>query len=196
MKARHVYTYPLLVYIGLYALSGLLYPTLLNAAEWCYDYLNYRLPSLFPRFNPIEGGVGYTVLAAILASAAGLVLLLLVSYIAIRCDNRRQEYIISATDGRYTIPEGIAIYRGAFLRAEVLIAAIPPLFFTVPAAFIPQRFLNTGLGIPFRLGAELAEHIGIVGACLALIVISVAARIFASVIALSRWRAVWLAGGI
>ena len=188
--------YPLLCALGLFLIGGLLYPAIHSLTEALWGYLVYLFPDRLTTYNPMTGGEEYLIFERISRGLSVLATLFLCFYLSLRLDNGRFEYTARLRDGKFHLFEGYRHYFSNYLLSDLVIATLPPLISTLPAAFIPKRIMNAGLDIPFWCGGALMPYLGAALSLAAAFVLACLARVIAALIAVRRYRAAWLSGGI
>ncbi len=195
MKVGHKYLGTPMLY-----LCGLLLAFLpFMLVEWLLphtlDWLSLTLGGAIPIYSEITHPEQYAAQEAALAVAEVLVTLLILEAVLTRLDNKRFEYVISKTEGLYTMREGLALYMREFLALDLVIASVLPAASVIACAFIPEIAFEYGAEFPLRLGYELYLHHGAVRASVIIVLCAVTARLISGILALRRYRAVWLSGG-
>lgn len=161
-----------------------------------YDTLSRMAPDTFPDISPISQPDEYKVFSMWIMLISVFIVLLVLNYVALRLDNKRFEYVISLTDGLYTMPEGLLLYVKNFLISDVIAALIVPPIIIIPAYFIPMELLDKGLSIPFWLGCETMPYFDFITATLIAVVISIISRICIIYPTVKVWRAMWLTASV
>ncbi len=164
-----------------------------------YNVLNGALPSVFPRYNFVTEPELAESLAEGLRLTSGILSVFLLELLAVKYDNSRYEYLISRTDGFYTLKEGAVIYVKGYLFADVASAVLVPLT-TYSLVFINigdkaprilrmlEKPLNTFISIPL----SFTEKFGLTVGALLLIAVSLLSRAASAYFGIKRWRAIWL----
>lgn len=161
-----------------------------------FDYLSHYFPSVFISYSPISEAEDYKRVQMNLTILAIALTVLIVTYISMRLDNKRFERLVLMTEGFYTIPRGLAIWAREYLAADILVAVVVPLIFAIPPYFIPEKYIDMGLGIPFWAADMLMPYMGVVECAITLSVVSVLARISLIPHTLAVWRANWLTASV
>ena len=188
--------YPCLFCIGLFIVGGGVFPAICSATDAVWEYLVYLFPNRLTTYNSVTGGEGYLIYSRVSGAVSAFLLMLLLHYVSLRCDNGRFEYTAGLMDGKFRLYEGYAHYFRRYLLSDTVIAFFPALFSTLPAAFIPKRLMNAGLDVPFFCGGRLIPAYGVTLALVIAILISLLSRTVGALIAVKRYRAAWLSGGI
>ena len=188
--------YPCLLFFGLFLVGGGIYPVIGSGVDAVWEYLVYLFPEKLKTYNAVTDAAGYAVYAAISRSVAVFLLLLLLSYLSLRCDNGRFEHTARLKDGKFTLPEGYSHYFKKYIISDLVICTVPTLLLTFPAALLPKRFMNAGFDLPFWCGGALMPYMGVAVALAVALSLTVIARLLAVLIAVKRYRAAWLSGGI
>jgi hypothetical protein len=119
--------------------------------------------------------------------------LLMINYLSLRLDNKRYERIISLTDGRYTMREGLSLYFSEFALSDAVVPLILTPLVSLPLLPIPRGTLLFDIvEPPLRLGHLSLDRFGIVKGLFVFYAITVLTRLVAATLALNRWRAAWL----
>ncbi len=183
-----IYLFGFLVFAVMTLVTSLVYGTL---SEW--------LPDIFKTYNFVTEKEAAELLSKRIKLCTGALSLFLMGIFPATYDNQRYEYMISQTDGFYTIREGAPIYISEYLFADLLVSATVPLT-TFPLVFINitdeaprvlrilEKYLNSFIAIPLSV-TELCGYV--IGAVI-LVAVSVAARAVGAYAGLFRWRAIWL----
>ena len=174
-------------FIG-FAVNSLIYPALL---EW--------FPKLIPEYNFVNEREDYDRLAAALTLICGVIYIFVSSHISLRLDNERMEYMISSTDGLYTISEGARIYYSRYLYADIFAALLIPLpmllldIFAMPQliGLLPDGVISL-MSMPFEPTRAFSAFLGIVPAYVFMSVCFLVSRLASGLRCIDVWRAVWL----
>ncbi len=161
-----------------------------------YDYLSYYFPTVFVSYSPISEAEAYTRVKMWLTIVSVALAIFIVGYIALRLDNKRFEHLILNTEGFYTLPRGLSIWAQIYLIPDIVVCAIIPLIFAIPPYFIPEKYLDMGLAIPFWAADMLMPYMGIVECAITLSLTSVIARLTVIPHTLAVWRANWLTASV
>ena len=170
-----------------FAVNSLLYPALL---EW--------FPGFLPQYNFVNERESYERFFAFLGLLSGILAIFVSSYITIRLDNGRMEYMITKTQGMYTIKEGASIYFSEFARADLIAALVIPLpilfvdLFIVPQlTFLPDGVLSI-IEMPFSPTRAFTDFLGIIPSYLVMSAMMLSSRCLCAIRALDVWRVIWL----
>ena len=169
-----------------FAVESLVYPALL---EW--------FPQIIPEYNFVNERDDYERLAAALKVISAMILLFVVSHITLRLDNERMEYMITETEGLYTLGDGARIYYSRYLKADACAALLIPLPLMIFEAFLPLfGFLPEGalslIQIPLEPTRAFTSTLGVIPAYLVMVVTFCAARLASGLRCIDLWRALWL----
>ena len=196
MSIKHKYVEPVLIFLAVYLFGYLLCQCGEMLFIYSYNYLAEVVPSIVKTVNPIHTPEEYELYLKGIATVGAAVGLFLINYISLRLDNEKFEHVITKTDGQYTMKEGLALYFGEFFRSDVIASTVTVAVLVIAAGFIPDKLLDRGLILLFKLGASLIEFYGIVGSVVIAVVFSLLARIASIPLALKTWRALWLSGSV
>jgi hypothetical protein len=205
VQFKRKYINPAVIYLVVYIFGFVIFASGTAIARYSYAYLNYLLPSAFPIFSPVSEKDGYAAYLKLLDIAGISIAILIINYIAMRFDNDKFEFIISKTDGQYTVVEGTKIYVREFAVSDIISAVLFPIVLTSAAYFIPNDLqtdtpivnlligiLNNLLWLGNTVESYFKIHVGI----LLILVISAASRAILTTGILKRWRAAWLSGSM
>ena len=118
-----------------FAVKALIYPALV---EW--------FPRLVPEYNFVNEREDYDRLYATMSVISSLILICVASHVTMRLDNERMEYMITETEGLYTISEGAGIYYSRYIRADIIASLLIPLPLMILDALLPLfEFLPEGV---------------------------------------------------
>ena len=196
MKNLHKYLHTPLIYLLVFLAVAIPYLLAGYIVDGVFALLCESLPDIFTRRDVITSPAEYAEQIKALTVIKAVLALLAVAYISVLADNRRCEHLISLTDGRYTISEGLGIYYRAFWLSDILSGILPPVLLAIPAALIPERILKYGLDSLLRPLLDFSGAFGIANGTIVLILISVAMRFLSAVPAVMRWRVSWLSGSL
>jgi len=196
MKARKRFILSPLMYLIAYLCLPFIHLVIKLIVDSVYGILTANLPQLFREYNLITHPEEYKLCTAILS-----VLTLLISlYIAQRfyffLDNGRFEYIITKTDGLYTMPEGLRLYYRSFLADDIITCVLTAVALSLPVGYIPPRIMEMGVGLLLFPGAIMTDAMGKTMGIVMLCTMAVATRALASLSAVKEYRANWLSGAI
>ncbi len=182
---------------------------------WCFSFLIFWLvsfgvenlaypaalvwfPDLVPEYNFVNEREKYELLYAVLRVISAGITALVVSYISVRHDNERFEYMISKTEGMYTMSEGCRLYFGRYIFIDLIIAVlIPTVTVLLEAQILPLlSMLPEGvidmIRTPLAVSSSFISLLGGVGAVILLSALIFGARLLAGLYAIDRFRVVWL----
>jgi hypothetical protein len=175
---------PLVIYFPRFVIDGVLFRAL---CEW--------FPSVFVNYSPVSEPEAYAVLSAILDIAVASAAILIISYISVRYDNERMEYMISKTEGLYSLKDGSKLYFPRYFLADVAVSLAVVLPFVIASAFVPEhvhKFVDPVFDYLFSFVRIYTSHLGIaLGAfvlCLSLLV----GRTLSGLRSLKAWQGIWL----
>ena len=194
MKKTHKYIISPAIYLLVFLAAAIPYLLVGYIVDGVFALLCEELPRVFVSHSFVSAPAEYAAQVRTLTAVKLSLTYLAVAYVSLLADNKRGEYVISLTDGRYTIPRGMLLYYPAFFTVDVISAAIPPVLLTLPAVLLPERVMNYGIGFVLRPVIDATEAFGAVGGALVLAIISIAARLVTVPAALKRWRVSWLSG--
>ena len=181
-----VISFPLFIAIA-FLVNSLIYPALL---EW--------FPRVVPQYNFVNERENYEQFFAFLGMISGIATVFVSSYITIRLDNKRMEYMITKTDGMYTIREGAEVYFSEYFRADLIIALIIPLpLLFLDAFLLPQlSFLPDGvfsiIETLFSPTRAFTDFLGMIPSYLVMSVMMLSSRCLCALRAIDVWRVLWL----
>ena len=158
-------------------------------------WLSEALPEVFARPSFIDDPAGYERYGCILNLASVLITLLPVTYLSMRLDNKRFEYVVVETEGLYTIPERLGQHLSEFWLSELISASAAPLLLTLPVYLVPEKYITPLLPVLW-CGARLLPYLGIIPGTLIIFTLSVAMRFAMEAPVLRAWRVSWLTGSI
>ncbi len=179
-------SFPLFMAIS-FAVNSLLYPALL---EW--------FPGFLPQYNFVNERESYERFFAFLDLLSGILAIFVSSYITIRLDNERMEYMITKTQGMYTIKEGASIYFSEYVRADLAAALAIPLplllvdvFIFPQLAFLPDGVLSI-IEMLFSPTRAFTDFLGIILSYFVMAAMMFFARCLSAYRAIDVWRVIWL----
>ena len=170
-----------------FAVENLLYPALLN---W--------FPNVVPEYNFVNEREKYEELYRIMRCFSAGITAIIVTYISVRQNNERFEYMITKTEGLYTVSEGAHIYYPRYI-VEDLVASISVPFFVVALEtrvipllkFLPESVIGM-LYTPLSVSSCFVSLFGEAVAVLLLFLIIFLCRMLSGLHALDRFRVTWL----
>ena len=194
------YFYSFLRYFLLYLVGFIafyVFNFLLSSAN---AFLSEAFPAIFKVYNPITSREELIRQNGNIALLSAILSVLALTVIAVRHDNLRYEFLISKTDGLYSIREGFALYASNFLRADIISAiAVPLSTLGLTLIKIPEdapRFLkvmHSYLEIFLKIPDSFTEKGGLIIGGVLLLLISLLSRLPAVLLGLLHWRGSWLA---
>ena len=182
-----------------FVISAIIFFPARAAVDSLYNALCEWFPGLFPEYNFItdrEAAARHEVWADFIASVISIVITTVISEIY---DNRRFEYVISKTDGFYTIKEGFKIYTGTYLAPDAIASLIIPLplfLVTLTGDFKAKNaFLAIILAVRNAIETPVTSFTHALGAPLGILTIILflfITKVISAVIGLGKWHATWL----
>ncbi len=170
-----------------FVIINLIYPALLS-----------EFPGLLPDYNFVNEREKYEQLRRILEAISAAVAAAILSYVSVRYDNERFEYMITETEGMYTMKAGISIYYSRYLLSDVVVSVIIPILVVafesgvIPLMdFLPESVIEV-LYLPFSLSSAFISLVGDIWAVILLTVLIFITRLLAGFRAIDRFRVVWL----
>ena len=174
------------------------YPTR-AAIDVLYNALSEWFPGIFPEYNFITdraAAQAHETWANFISAAISLPISVILTVVY---DNARFEYIISATDGFYTLREGAKFYTDAFLTSDVLASVLAPAP-VIAMLFLPDieaknavlSALSSSISAISAPCRAFSSALGIAGAVILILSLSFISRIPAAYLGLKKWRAAWL----
>ncbi len=179
-------SFPVFMFVG-FLINSVFYPAF---AEW--------FPALVPRYNFVLEREEYDALYGTLELFTGVLTVGLISYISVRYDNERMEYMIRKTDGMYSIREGCNIYYPRYFLNDIALSCTVPLpLFLIDALLLPTlTFLPEGvnslLSFVFLPSRAFSAGFGVIGGCMLTAFFFFVFRILSGVRAIDVYRALWL----
>ena len=196
MSIKHKYVEPVLIFLAVYIFHNVFRACSELIFIYAYNYLAEVIPNVVKTANPMTAPDQYAVYLKAVATFGAVGCLGILNYLSLRLDNKKFELIISKTDGKYRLKDGIRIYLKEFLKSDIISSTVPVAIFTAAAYFIPKKLLDYGLIYVFGLGASLADHYGLVGGVVLATVCSCVIRLLCVPFAVRTWRALWLSGSV
>ncbi len=175
---------PMLVNLPRFVINGTLFPAL---CEW--------FPEVFTNYSPITQPDEYFILTATLDITVATLAVLVFSYIAVRYDNERMEYMISRTEGMYSLKEGCALYYPRYIYADLAVSIIVPIPLLVASAFVPAHIhdlVDPIFDYLFAFGRIYTELFGYVLGGIVMSVSIFATRLLSGLKSLGAWQGIWL----
>lgn len=186
-------------YLVFYALGFAVFFIFSYVTRAAHALLCEWLPETFTVYNPVTDREAYDRVEGILALAAATLSLYTVTHLAVVYDNERYEYTISATDGFYTLRDGLALYFPRYILPDILAATLIPClplgltFITLPedAPRWLERILDSVLDL-IIIQESFINAFGFSLGIILLLLLSIAFRAPAAYFAVKRFRGVWL----
>jgi hypothetical protein len=175
---------PLVIYFPRFVIDGVLFRAL---CEW--------FPSVFVNYSPVSEPEAYAVLSAALDILIGSVSIIIFSYISVRYDNERMEYMISKTDGLYSLKDGSKLYFRRYILSDVLVSLAVVIPFTVAAALVPEhvhKFVDPVFDYLFSFVRIYTSHLGIALGAFVLCLSMLVGRTLSGLKSLKAWQGIWL----
>ncbi|MBQ7356317.1 MAG: hypothetical protein IJW66_02845 [Clostridia bacterium] len=183
---------------GLWALGFALLPPLQFLMNIGYTALVDWFPRVFPTYNYVTEHEDFIRLETNLLLIIAAICLIATNYLSVRFDNERLEYMITRTEGMYTLSEGARIYYDRYFVADCVASALVPLPLTTIVCFLPlistalPETLYELLLIPLEPTMLFVEPLGLVFGYIVMVIISFLARQASGVRAIAVFRAAWL----
>ena len=183
---------------GLWALGFALLPSLQFLMNIGYTALVDWFPRVFPTYNYVTEHEDFIRLETNLLLIIAAICLIATNYLSVRFDNERLEYMITRTEGMYTLSEGARIYYDRYFVADCVASALVPLPLTTIVCFLPlistalPETLYELLLIPLEPTMLFVEPLGLVFGYIVMVIISFLARQASGVRAIAVFRAAWL----
>ena len=196
MSIKHKYVEPVLIFLAVYIFNYLFCMVGEMLFIYSYNYLAEVIPSVVKTVNPIHTPDEYTVYLKGVATIGAFVCLMIINYVSLRLDNEKFEFIIDKTDGQYRMVDGIKLYFREFWKSDVIASTVAVCGLVIASGFIPQKILDYGLNIVFKLGVSLVDFYGIAISAVIAVIFSLITRILSVPLALRVWRALWLSGSV
>lgn len=193
------YAHSILRYLIIYTLGFALFYVMNALTDVIYTALSDKMPNIFPSYNAITEKAELISLEATLSLISAILTVFILTVVAVRYDNERFEFMISETDGFYTMRDGCKIYLRNYLYADVLSAFLVPVpFFLMTLIELPEsnikafRVIRDILGTLTSPSNAFANKLGLFGGICAAVLVSLLSRIPAGYTGLKRWRGLWL----
>lgn len=184
--------------LGLWAIGFALLPIFEFFMNVCYQTLAEWLPGAFPVYNYVTEHENYLKLESELLLMVSTAALAVMSYLSVRFDNERYEYMITRTDGMYTIKDGASIYYERYFKSDIVTSFIVPLPLTIIVYFLPlisgalPETVYEFLLVPLRPTLLFVNVLGDLIGYFVMVVIAAVARQASGIAAISAFRASWL----
>lgn len=193
------HAHSILRYFLIYALGFAVFYVVRALTDVVYGILSDKIPEAFPTYNPLTDKAELSSLEETLAFISAVVTVFVLTLLSVKYDNERFEFIISKTDGFYTLGEGAKIYAKNYLFADILTSiTVPVPFFIATFIKIPQggvkamRILEDILGTLTAPSFAYTDKLGFGFGISVAISASLLFRIPAALAGLKRWRGLWL----
>ena len=196
MTFRRKYIEPILIYLAVYLASYLLCQVGEMLFTYAYTYLSEVTPNLVDTVNPIYTPDEYKLYLRCTSLSGVVVGIWLINYLALRFDNKKFEHVISKTEGKYTMREGLRLYYSEFVITDLIASTVVISAFVLGAYFIPEKWLDYGLVFLFKPGMELTSYCHPVLAVILVSAISFTTRLISVPPVVRKWRALWLSGSV
>ena len=183
---------------GLWSLGFALLPPLQFLMNIGYTALVDWFPRVFPTYNYVTEHEDFIRLETNLLLIIASICLIVTNYLSVRFDNERLEYMITRTEGMYTLSDGAAIYYSRYFVADSVASALIPLPLTIIIYFLPlislalPETLYELLLIPLEPTMLFTEPLGLAFGYLVMVIISFLARQASGARAIAVFRAAWL----
>lgn len=193
------YAHSVMRYLVIYTLGFAVLYIVRAFADVVYNVLSSRMPNVFPSYNVITDKSGLLSLEATLSFISAILTVFILTVFTVSYDNERYEFIISETDGFYTLSHGFSIYGKNYIYADVLASVLVPMpFFLIALIKLPENSVKALLIISDILGAlsapsrAFSDKLGLLGGAAVAVLVSLLSRIPAGYRGLKRWRGLWL----
>ena len=196
MSIKHKYVEPVLLFLSVYIFHFYFCQIGELLFIYAFQYLAELFPSIVKVVSPFESPEKYQLYLRMASTSGAIVCMAIMNYICLRIDNRKFEFIISKTDGKYELRDGIRLYFKEFLGSDMLVTSVPVAILVFSAYFIPKKFIDMGLSLVFGLGASLVDFYYPIEAIILVVLCSVITRTIAIPFVVRTWRALWLSGSV
>lgn len=172
------------IHIPTFFISGVLHPAL---CEW--------FPEVFTDYSPVTQPDEYAVYSAVMSIVLSTVTVFIISYLCVRLDNERMEYVISRTEGLYTLREGMALYYPRYVGADLAVAVTCPIPLAVISLYLPEKIpaiLQSTVDYFFSFTQGYVNIFGALGAVLVISATILLCRLLSGMLSLRAWQGVWL----
>ena len=195
MKLFQKYIFPPFITLFFFLLGGAFILILDIIVPIGFDYLAMKFPGMLEKPSSITEPEAYKEFNTMMTSIGIIINIFIATSLAMRCDNKRFEYIVVQTEGLYKIPEMTREYLKTFWTSDIINAVAAPLLLTIPAFFIPEDYLRF-FSFPLWCGARLAPYMSLLDASVLIVGVSIVMRFLLIPSTLRIWRARWLTGDI
>lgn len=196
MTLKQKYIEPILIYLAVYSASYLLCQVGEMLFTYLYTYLSEVTPGIVDTVNPINTPDEYKTYVTCISLSGVIAGIWLINYLALRFDNKKFEHVISKTDGKYTMREGLRLYYSEFVISDLIASTVVISAFVVGAYFIPEKWMDYGLIFIFKPGMELMKYCHPILAVMLVSAVSFATRLISVPPVVRKWRALWLSGSV
>ena len=175
---------PIIVHVPTFLLRGVLFPAL---CQW--------FPGVFVNYSPVTEPEQYAVMSTVLSTLVGVLAIFIFSYITVRYDNERMEYMIKVTEGMYRRLEGVNLYYPRYIRSDVAVAIIVPLPLIVASIFVPEQiheYVDPIFEYLFAFGRSITDELGYIFGTLLICSSVLLTRLASGYISLGAWQSIWL----
>ena len=169
-------------------LSGPIAHGVLWVLTHLWSALHEWFGAAFPLYSPISNAEGYRVFRETLSLVSYALALLIATYFSVALDNQKNERIISLTDGLYTVGEGEKIYLRELYLSDLFASAVAPLPIYITVWLLPPWFFEKDYSFVLTFARLLTEGVSLIPACVVTSLLLALLHLFASLIALGRWR--------
>ncbi len=174
----------LLMNIPAFIIGGVVYPAL---EEW--------FPSIFPEINPVIDPIAYAQREMTMNLIFAIATVFIISYLCVRFDNERMEYMIRRTEGMYFVSEGAAIYYPRYLLSDLIVAITVSLPQLIGSLFLPDEipeFIVPLIKFVFGFTYVFTDSAGYILGYIVMVASIFVSRLVFGITSLSSWRGVWL----
>lgn len=175
---------PLIVNIPSFLVSGVLFPAL---CQW--------FPHTFTYYSPVTEPNEYALMTAILELLIATLAIVIFSYLTVRYDNERMEYMITKTEGMYTRREGASLYYPRYVRSDVIVSFVIPIPFVVGMLFVPEEIpeiISPVLDYLFGFVSIFTDHLGYLFGTVTVCLLVLITRLASGYVSLGAWQGIWL----
>lgn len=175
---------PLVVHFPRFLIQGTVFPAL---CEW--------FPTVFVNYSPVLEPEAYAVLSAVLDILVGAATVMIFTYVTVRYDNERMEYMISKTDGFYTFSEGASVYYKRYAPSDFAVAILTPLPFVIADFYVPPHihdYVDPVFDYLFSFVRLFTSHLGAIAGGAVLVLTVFLLRLLAGVKSIRAWQGIWL----
>ena len=182
------------------ALGWLIMPLVAGASSFLvvsviFPALCKWFPDIFINYSPVTQHDAYAVMTAILSIISATCAIAFYSYILVRFDNERMEFMIKRTDGMYTSGEGAALYYPRYIFQDLAVAIIIPVPLPIASVFVPTHiadYIDPVFNYLFSFGRMYTDYLGVPFGILTACAVVFITRILAAPKSLRAWQGIWL----